>query len=133
MTQALKVSTQNSLLEFFKKCFKGNEKEAEALSKEAIKLTQLVFEELKASNQANADELERQAVANVKGELATKDFVGKEIAELRTELKQDIAEVRTEIANLRDELKTLMVKSAVFLAITIIGGIWAIFTFVVDK
>lgn len=129
MTQALK----NSLLEFFKKCFKGNEKEVEALSKEAIKLTQLVFEELKASNQANADELERQAVANVRGELATKDFVGKEIAELRTELKQDIAEVRTEIANLRDELKTLMVKSAVFLAITIIGGIWAIFTFVVDK
>lgn len=69
-----------------------------------------VFFELVKSAQGDglilkAKELEEEVIERIKGEIATKDFVGKEIAELRTELKDDISKVRNEIAELRTELK----------------------------
>lgn len=69
-----------------------------------------VFFELVQSAQGDglilkAKRLEEEAIEHIKGEFATKDFVGKEIAELKTELKGDISKVRGEIAELRTELK----------------------------
>ena len=69
-----------------------------------------VFFELVKSAQGDglilkAKELEEEAIERIKGQFATKDFVGKEIAELKTELKDDISKVRGEIAELKTELK----------------------------
>ena len=69
-----------------------------------------VFFELVKSAQGDglilkAKDLEKEAIKRIKGEFATRDFVGKEIAELKTELKDDISKVRVEMAELRTELK----------------------------
>ena len=73
------------------------------------------------SNKASEDtksinNLKELAIKDIKGEIATNDFVRAEIAELKTELKQDItdlraelkqdnAKIRNEMAELRAELK----------------------------
>lgn len=101
MTASFKASSELILLDFFKKYFKGSDKDAENFSKDMAKVASVFVEEIKL----NADKIEKQAIKNVRGELATKDFVRAEISSLRTELKQDIAEVRTEISDVRGEIK----------------------------
>ena len=56
-------------------------------------------------------------------ELATKDFIDKKIAEVRTE----IAEVRTEIAEVKGEVKVLSRLTYAILGILIVGFIKIIF------
>ena len=73
------------------------------------------------SNKASEDtksinNLKELAIKDIKGEIATNDFVRAEIAELKTELKQDMADlpaelkqdnakIRNEMADLRAEFK----------------------------
>ncbi len=53
----------------------------------------------------NINNLKQEAIKDIRGNIATNDFVRAEIAELRSELKQDIAEVRNEMLDLKAELK----------------------------
>ena len=83
------LGTETILLDFFKKYFKGeSEKEAEKFTKEAIKVAQIVMEDLKSANQTNVEELEKQAISNVKGELATQDFVRAELGKIETSISK---------------------------------------------
>lgn len=96
--QGLSLGTETILLNFFKKYFKGgNEQELEEFGKEAIKVTQIVIEDLRSSNQSNVEELEKQAIKNVKAEIASRDFVEKQI----TLVEKQITEVKGAISNLR--------------------------------
>lgn len=80
----------------------GSDKSKTSMDKQKAYEDAEVFFELVKSTQGDglilkAKDLEEEAIERIKGEIATKDFVGKEIAELRTELKGDIAELRTEL------------------------------------
>ena len=62
------------------------------------------------SNKASEDtrhinNLKELAIKDIKSEIATNDFVRAEIAELKTELKQDNAKIRNEMSELKAELK----------------------------
>ena len=89
----------------------GSDKSKTSMDKkqEAYEDAEVFFELVKSAQGdgliLKAKDLEEEAIKRIKGEIATKDFVGKEIAELRTELKDDISKVRNEIAELRTELK----------------------------
>lgn len=56
----------------------------------------------------NINNLKQEAIKDIRSNIATNDFVRAEIAELRSELKQDIADLRSElkqdIAELREEV-----------------------------
>lgn len=56
----------------------------------------------------NINNLKQEAIKDIRSNIATNDFVRAEIAELRSELKQDIADLRSElkqdIADLREEV-----------------------------
>ena len=81
----------------------GSDKSKTSMDKkqEAYEDAEVFFELVKSAQGdgliLKAKDLEEEAIKRIKGEIATKDFVGKEIAELRTELKGDIAELRTEL------------------------------------
>ena len=45
----------------------------------------------------NINNLKQEAIKDIRSNIATNDFVRAEIAELRSELKQDIAELREEV------------------------------------
>ena len=89
----------------------GSDKSKTSMDKkqEAYEDAEVFFELVKSAQGdgliLKAKDLEEEAIKRIKGQFATKDFVGKEIAELRTELKGDISKVRNEIAELRTELK----------------------------
>lgn len=100
------LGTETILLDFFKKYFKGeSEKEAETFTKEAMKVAQIVMEDLKQANQTNIEELEKQAISNIKGELATQDFVRAELSKVET----SIAKTRWLVVGVGAFLALLMV------------------------
>lgn len=53
----------------------------------------------------NINNLKQEAIKDIRSNIATNDFVRAEIAELRSELKQDIVKVRNEMLDLKAELK----------------------------
>lgn len=113
MTASFKASSELILLDFFKKYFKGSDKDAENFSKDMAKVASVFVEEIKL----NADKIEKQAIKNVKDELATKDFVRAEISGLRTELKQDISELKSEIKLQKKETRMIAVGLAILIIV----------------
>ena len=74
---ALTSELEARLLQFLKKLLVGKtEKEVREYSKEAAEITHFAVDN---SLKLNVKQLEKQAVENIKGELATKDFVRAEI------------------------------------------------------
>lgn len=59
------------------------------------------------------------------------------MAELKTELKQDIAGVRAEMAEMKLELKTKglywLLSTAVVSSATILSGVWAMMSFMLSS
>lgn len=82
-----------------------SQKDKEEFSNSAVVFFQDIQDYEKQELQKHIKDLEKEAIENIKNEIATKDFVRAEIAEAKIELKQEIAEVRQEIAEVRTELK----------------------------
>lgn len=108
------------LLAFLKQKIKelGQEKN-EQIIMESI---QVVADEITHKQAINTKEIKDELEERLKGELATKDFVRAEIAEVKQELKLEIASVRTEIA----EVKSDIIKWLIGLQIALGGFIVAI-------
>ena len=84
---------------------KSNNQSKEAIVNEAINVVESVLE----ANALNIKELNQKAVDETLQELATKDFVRAEIAEIKQELKEDILRLEARMENgFANQLKWLV-------------------------
>ena len=92
-----------NMADFFNK--KISQEKKESFSSSAVTFFKEIQDYEKQELKKHIKDLEKEAIENIKSEIATKDFVRAEIAEAKMELKQEIAEVRQEIAEVRTGLK----------------------------
>ncbi len=85
-------STIALIMKLIKKSYKEEEQQ------EVLNDIVAIVDEVKRDNRISSELIREEVVEKLKGELATKDFVRAEIAEVKQELKQEIAKVRTEIS-----------------------------------
>ncbi len=90
-------STIALIMKLIKKSYKEEEQQ------EVLNDIVAIVDEVKRDNRISSELIREEVVEKLKGELATKDFVRAEIAEVRTE----IAEVRTEIAGVKSDYRSL--------------------------
>lgn len=84
---------------------KSNNQSKEAIVNEAVNVVESVLE----ANALNIKELNQKAVDETLQELATKDFVRAEIAEIKQELKEDILRLEARMENgFANQLKWLI-------------------------
>ena len=118
---------------FFNKLFEILEiKDKKNIVDEAVN----TFESITKANALSVKELNQKVVDETLHELATKDFVRAEIAEVRAEIAEvrtEIAEVRTEIAEVKNSLIKWIIGVGISASVVCIASNFALITFLIDK
>ena len=84
-------TVSQSTLALIMKLIKRSYKEEE--QQEVLNDIVAIVDEVKRDNKISSEAIREEVIEKLKGELATKDFVRAEIAEVKQELKREIAEL----------------------------------------